>query len=370
MTIRSRARRATVYAWAGPTTAVGLLAGAITLATGGHVHRRRGALEFHGGFSRWFLQRRAVAASAMTLGHVILGRDVDCLDWCRDHEQAHVRQVERWGMMFLPAYVGSSFWEWAQGRHYYRDNWFERDARAACGEDRSTSQRPRPRSCPMLKAVIFDVDGTLIDSVDAHGESWRKVLANYGFNHPFELVRNQIGKGGDELMKDLMPADAIEELGDKIEEERSELFKAEFLPDIKAFPKTRELFQKIEAAGLRIVLASSAKGDELESYKKLARIDDLIEEATSSDDAERSKPNPDIFLAAMKKLEGVQVGEAVVVGDSPYDAIAAGKAGLRTIGLLCGGFPEAELRKAGCMAIYRDPADLLAHYDESPLGGD
>ena len=126
--------RPVLYLWAGPTTAVGLLAGALTLATGGHMQVERGALEFHGGFARWFLERRWVMASAMTLGHVILGRDARCLASCRDHEQAHVRQVEVWGPLFLPAYVLASGWAWARGRHYYLDNYFEVDARRACGD--------------------------------------------------------------------------------------------------------------------------------------------------------------------------------------------------------------------------------------------
>jgi hypothetical protein len=112
-----------------------LAAGGLTLCSGGKVHTREGALEFHGGFARWLLERRVVRASAMTLGHVILGRDVLCLDLCRSHEQAHVRQVERWGVAFLPAYVAASLIAWRRGEHYYYDNWFERDARRACGEE-------------------------------------------------------------------------------------------------------------------------------------------------------------------------------------------------------------------------------------------
>jgi hypothetical protein len=133
--LHRRATRTLVYAWAAPTTLVGLVAGGLTLATGGKVQVRRGALEFHGGFSRWLLERRMVRASAMTLGHAIIGRDTRCLDSCRDHEQAHVRQVERWGLAFLPAYVLASVWAQARGRHYYLDNWFEIDARRACRDD-------------------------------------------------------------------------------------------------------------------------------------------------------------------------------------------------------------------------------------------
>ena len=124
-----------LYVWAFPTTLVGLTAGALTLVTGGRVQRRRGALEFHGGFARWFLQRRVVSAAAMTLGHVIIGRDEGCLSSCREHEQAHVRQVERWGGLFIPAYFFASFLAWRRGEHYYLDNSFERDARRRCGEE-------------------------------------------------------------------------------------------------------------------------------------------------------------------------------------------------------------------------------------------
>ncbi len=116
-----------------------------------------------------------------------------------------------------------------------------------------------------------------------------------------------------------------------------------------------------------MALASSAKADELQKYKDVANITDLIDTETSSDDAEKSKPYPDICEAAMKKLGNVQPDDAIVVGDTPYDVEASRKAGLRCIGLLCGGWSERDLRRAGCIAVYQDPADLLEHYDESPL---
>jgi hypothetical protein len=125
--------RALRYTWAAPTTLVGLAAGTVTLCTGGRAQLRSGALEFHGGFSRWFADKAGF--SAMTLGHVIIGRDALCLEFCRDHEQAHVRQVERWGALFIPAYLVASGFAWWQGGDYYLDNWFEIDARRACGED-------------------------------------------------------------------------------------------------------------------------------------------------------------------------------------------------------------------------------------------
>lgn len=122
------------YVWASPTTLLGLAAGVLTLATGGHVHRSRGVLEFHGGFAGWYL-RRLARASALTLGHVVLGRDPACLDHCRTHELVHVRQAERWGLFFLPAYALSSLWCFLTGKHFYRDNAFEVEARRLAGED-------------------------------------------------------------------------------------------------------------------------------------------------------------------------------------------------------------------------------------------
>lgn len=219
----------------------------------------------------------------------------------------------------------------------------------------------------MIKAVIFDIDGTLVDSVDFHAEAWQRAFEHFGKKIPYAEVRRQIGKGGDQLMPVFLSEEELDEFGKELEKWRGELFKREYLPRVRGFPKVRELFRRVHDDGKRPALASSAKGDELEAYKKIAHVEDLVEEETSKDDAERSKPHPDIFEAALEKLGDLKPEEAVVVGDTPYDAEAAGKLGLKTVGVLCGGFPEAGLRAAGCVAIYRDPADLLARYGESPL---
>lgn len=220
----------------------------------------------------------------------------------------------------------------------------------------------------MIKAVIFDIDGTLVDSVDLHAQAWQETFRHFGKEIPFEQVRHQIGKGGDQLMPVFFSKEELDEKGDEMEEYRGELFKRDYLPKVRAFPRVRELFQKIKDDGLRLALASSAKQDELETYKKIANIEDLVEEETSADDTDKSKPHPDIFEAALERLGDIEPHEAIVVGDTPYDAEAAGKASLRTIGVLCGGFPEAELKAAGCVQIYKDPADLLARYNESLIG--
>ena len=219
----------------------------------------------------------------------------------------------------------------------------------------------------MITAVIFDIDGTLVDSVDLHAEAWQVALERFGKKVSFSEVRRQIGKGGDQLMPVFISPREMEKFGEELEQYRSKLFKTEYLPRVSAFPGVRQLFERIRQDQKRIALASSAKGDELKTYKTIAGIDDLVEAETSSDDAARSKPYPDIFEAALAELGDVAPDKILVIGDTPYDAQAAGKANLRTVGLMCGGWNEKELRQAGCIAIYRDPADLLSRYDESPL---
>lgn len=217
----------------------------------------------------------------------------------------------------------------------------------------------------MIRAVIFDIDGTLVDSVDLHAQAWQEAFKRFGREIPYQDVRHQIGKGGDQLMPVFFSKEELDRFGEELEKYRGDLYKREYLPRVRGFPKVRELFERIKADGKRIALASSAKEDELETYKKVARIEDLVEKETSADDADKSKPHPDIFEAALEQLGDIAPDEAIVVGDTQYDAQAAGKLNLRTIGMLCGGFPEEELREAGCIAIYRDPADLLARYDDS-----
>lgn len=219
----------------------------------------------------------------------------------------------------------------------------------------------------MLKAVIFDIDGTLVDSVDLHAQAWKEAFKHFGKDIPYQQIRHQIGKGGDQLMPVFFSREELEEFGEHLEEYRGKIYKRDYLPRVRAFPGVRELFERIRADGLRIGLASSAKEDELGTYKKIANIEDLVEEQTSADDVDKSKPHPDVFKAALDQLGDVSPQEAIAIGDTPYDAEAAGKLKLRTIGVLCGGFPKEELDAAGCIAIYQDPADLLDHYDQSLL---
>ncbi len=218
----------------------------------------------------------------------------------------------------------------------------------------------------MLKAFIFDVDGTLIDSVDAHADSWTRTLRQFGCDAPYDKVRSQIGKNSDLFLREFLTAEEIGRHGEAMKNERKHLFESEYLHDIAAFPKVPELMEKILAENMQIALATSATGEEIENYKKIADIADLIEHQTHSDDIEHSKPHPATFQAAFEQLHDVEPSEVLVIGDSPWDAKAATRGGFVAVGVLCGGFEEAELLQAGCKAVFEDPRDLLRNFDDLP----
>jgi phosphoglycolate phosphatase-like HAD superfamily hydrolase len=218
----------------------------------------------------------------------------------------------------------------------------------------------------MLKAAIFDLDGTLLDSVDLHALAWHEAMVKFGHDVSFEQARSQIGKGGDKLIPEFLSADEQKEHGKELEEWRGERFKTEYLPLVRPFSAVPDLLRRVRDAGLRIAIGSSAKKDELDKYLDIASIADLIDVKTSAEDAEESKPAPDIFEIVLKNL-GIQGGDAVAIGDSPYDAEAAGKVKIATIGVLCGGFTEQSLRQAGCVQVYPGPAALFANFAESVL---
>ncbi len=215
----------------------------------------------------------------------------------------------------------------------------------------------------MVRGIIFDIDGTLVNSVDLHARAWEEAFAEFGHALDFAAIRSQIGKGGDQLIPVFLSEPDRADHGRALEQRSSAIFKQSYLSQVRAFPGVRPLFQELRRRGVSVALASSAKQDELAEYKRIAGITDLVQAAASSDDAEKSKPHPDIFQAALARLPEPARTDALVVGDTPYDAEAAAKAGLACIGVRCGGFPELDLRRAGCRAIYQDPADLLRSLD-------
>ncbi len=219
----------------------------------------------------------------------------------------------------------------------------------------------------MIRAILFDIDGTLVDSNDLHATAWREAFLHFGVDVPIERVRSQIGKGGDNLIPALLPDDMVERCQKEIEDFRSELFQRNYLPRAVPFPGVRELLERLYRDDKKVVLASSAKGAELKFHLQLIGARDLVTGTTSKDDVEHSKPCPDIFEAALAKVAPIEAKETAVVGDSPWDMKAAGKIGLICIGLRCGGFDESLLREAGAAEIYDDPADLLGSYEGSLL---
>lgn len=221
----------------------------------------------------------------------------------------------------------------------------------------------------MVRAVIFDVDGTLIDTVDFHAEAWQRAFKQFGKEIEYGKVRSQIGKGGDQLLPVFFSKEELDRFGEEMEKFRDDLYKRDYLPRVRVFPKVRELFSRLKDNDKQIVLASSAVSEELEHYKEITGANEFIEGATSADDAEKSKPHPDIFQAALDQLKDIIPADAIVIGDTPYDIEAANKIDLPTIAVLSGGFPEEDLRLTGAVRIYRDIADLLEEYERSPLAG-
>jgi phosphoglycolate phosphatase-like HAD superfamily hydrolase len=220
----------------------------------------------------------------------------------------------------------------------------------------------------MVQAVIFDIDGTIIDSVALHIQAWKRTFERFGKEVSDEQIRRQIGKGADDMLPLFFSSEELDRFRPDLEKYRGDLFKREYLPKLNAFPRVRELFERIKYDGRKIALGSTAKGEEINIYKEIARIEDLVDCAACSDEVQRSKPHSDICAVALDKLGDVLPDSVLAIGDTPYDIEAAGKINVRSIALLCGGGNREELQQAGSIAIYHHPADLLEHYDVSPLG--
>lgn len=218
-----------------------------------------------------------------------------------------------------------------------------------------------------MPAILFDIDGTLLDSVDLHARAWQEAFLAFGKDIPFEAVRSQIGKGGDQLLPVFLSPAELAASGKEIERWRSDWWKLRYMHEVRPFPRVRPLFAAVRGRGWTPVLASSAKEDELAFYVRVLEVADLIEGKTSKDDVTRSKPHPDIFAAALDRVPAREQPGSWVVGDSPWDGLAASRLGLPMVGFRCGGFPEAELRTTGARQIFDGPEDLLAHLDQSPF---
>jgi HAD superfamily hydrolase (TIGR01509 family) len=217
-----------------------------------------------------------------------------------------------------------------------------------------------------LDGVILDIDGTLVLSNDIHAHAWVEAFASQGYEVEFDQVRSLMGMGSDQLLPKMMPSlSKATEPGKTIASRHTELVLTKYRPHLKPTAGARPLVEKLLAAGLHVVIATSASPEELDTMLKVAEIDDLQLESTTSSDAENSKPAPDIVEATLQKTQ-LAPERQIMLADTPYDIEAAGQAGVGVIALRCGGFSDADL--AGAIAIYDHPADLLHHYDQSPLG--
>ncbi len=212
---------------------------------------------------------------------------------------------------------------------------------------------------------MLDIDGTLVDSNDANARAWMEALQAHGIEVNYIKLREGVGMGGDNFLPKLAHLDAESEQGKAISQTRAEIMKSKYMPNLQGFPQVKELLARLHDDGLKLVVATSAKPDEAEILLKLTGASELIDEIATTEDAKNSKPDPDILHAALQK-SGLSADEVVMLGDTPYDVEAAQKAGIRSIGVRCGGWSAPDLK--GALAVYNDPADLLAHYTESPLG--
>ena len=216
----------------------------------------------------------------------------------------------------------------------------------------------------MIRGVIFDVDGTLVDSNDAHARAWEEAFRDGGHPVPYEKIRPLIGMGGDKLVPAATGWPKDDPRVERVGKRRGEIFRKGYLPHVRAFPGAQELVATLKQAGLKLAVASSAEKQELEPLLERAGAADLIEHKASSDDAERSKPDPDIVHAALQRL-GLPKSDVVMIGDTPYDVEAATRAGIAAIAFRSGGWDAASLK--GAQEIYDGPADLRAHMSESIL---
>ena len=216
----------------------------------------------------------------------------------------------------------------------------------------------------MPPAAILDVDGTLVDTNYQHVIAWYRALRIHGVIRPVWRIHRHIGMGGDNLVRAVAGDEVEEKLGDDVRSAEKTIY-AELIDEVEPMEDARKLLEFLKERGHRIVLASSAKQEELDHYLDMLEARDLSDAWTSSADVESTKPAPDLVVAAMKKIEADQ---AVMVGDSTFDCEAAERAGVPTIGVLTGGFSEGELREAGAVSVFESLGELMSDFDTTPLG--
>lgn len=215
-----------------------------------------------------------------------------------------------------------------------------------------------------VAGVIFDVDGTLVDSNDAHARAWATAFREGDIDVPLEVVRPLIGMGGDSILPRLIGVTADSAFGREIDRRRGQIFRERFLPTLHPFPLVRALMERLKALGQRLIVASSAAGNELEDLLIRAQVADLIDARVSGDDAENAKPAADIVQVAIGK-SGISPTELLFVGDTPYDVEAGTRAGVAVIAVQSGGWSAPQL--SGAVAVFADAAELLSAIEGGPM---
>jgi HAD superfamily hydrolase (TIGR01509 family) len=216
------------------------------------------------------------------------------------------------------------------------------------------------------RGVLFDVDGTLVDSSYLHTVAWWQAFRQAGRDVPMASIHRAVGMGGDKLMDRLLPADRDRSQDEDVMAAHGAVFST-FWPSLRPFDGARDLLAQCCESGFAVALASSARERDLQALRSTLRADSFIHAAASANDAKEGKPDPDILVAALKAI-GLQAADVVYVGDAVWDVYAAGRLGIPTIGLTCGGTGAAELREAGAVEIYENPRELLANLRDSAIG--
>jgi HAD superfamily hydrolase (TIGR01549 family) len=211
-----------------------------------------------------------------------------------------------------------------------------------------------------IEAILFDIDGTLVDSNDKHAECWIAAFAHFDKKVEWETIRYQIGKGGDLLVPDTLNAREMRRFGKELQEYRGELWKDRYMRTVKPFDGIRDALQQVRDRGIKLALASSSNPDEVEYYVELLGVGEMIEGSTSKEDAKFSKPSPEIFQAALEKTRS-DPARTLAVGDTPYDILASHRIPVPIAALLCGGFPRETLARAEF--LYPGVTDLARNLD-------
>ena len=214
--------------------------------------------------------------------------------------------------------------------------------------------------------VIFDVEGTLVDSSALTLRCWQETLQSFGFEFPLATLQRHSGQDPHDMLHALLPGPHVTRVVPRVIEAQGRRFRDECLPHVRAFPEVRALFERLKGGRQLIALATTSSTDELDHYLALTNIGDLIDAVACGDDVQHEKPDSALIKVALLRAGKFTPSDAIMIGDTPYDAIAAKRAGLAgTIGVLSGGFSRRDLEASGCLAVYQDPADLLAHYEET-----